>query len=88
MSAARWEEVRVPGGRFDALRVDRRIAFTHSDFWRIDSQRSETLWYAPAVNRWVQREWTGIYRQYGLPRYGGRREDWVRWRLLEYVPAA
>lgn len=88
VSAARWEEISVPAGRFEALRVERRIAFTHSDMWRMQSERNETLWYAPAANRWVQREWTGTYRRYSLPRYGGMREEWVVSRLLEYVPAA
>ncbi len=88
VSAVRWEAVTVPAGRFEALRVERQIAFTHSDLWRVQSERHETLWYAPAVNRWVQREWTGSYRRYSLPRYGGLREDGIRLRLLESAPAA
>jgi hypothetical protein len=86
--AVRWEEVNVPAGRFEALRVERRIAFKHSDLWREQSERLDTLWYAPQVNRWVQREWTGTYRRYGIPRFVGQREDWVISRLVEYRPAA
>lgn len=87
LSAPGWERVRVPAGEFDCLRIERHIRFTHSDVFRTLSQRFDTLWYAPNVNRWVLREWTG---EYVLP--GGRRsvivkEDWVRWELLDYVPA-
>ena len=70
-----------------ARRVERRIAFRHSDLWRVHSERHDTLWYAPEVARWVQREWTGSYRRYGLPRYIGQREDWLISRLIEYRPA-
>lgn len=82
-----WERIRVPAGEFDCLRIERRIWFVHPDPYRFNSERFETLWYSPRVNRWVQREWTG---QYTIP--GGRRgtlgrEDWVRWSLREHVPA-
>lgn len=87
VDALRWEEMAVPAGRFEALRVERRIAFRHSDLWRVHSERHDTLWYAPEVARWVQREWTGSYRRYGLPRYIGQREDWLISRLIEYRPA-
>ena len=80
-----WERVRVPAGEFDALRVQRDIFFAHSDRWRITPSRRETLWYAPQVNRWVQREWTGWYRWAGVR--VPLREDWISWRLMEYLPA-
>ena len=80
-----WERVRVPAGEFDALRVQRDIFFAHSDRWRITPSRRETLWYAPQVNRWVQREWTGWYRWAGVR--VPLREDWIRWQLMEYLPA-
>ena len=81
-----WERVRVPAGEFDALRVQRDITFVHSDRWRLMPARSETLWYAPQVNRWVQRDWTGWYRWAGV-RGAPLREDWFSWRLMEYLPA-
>ena len=81
-----WERVRVPAGEFDALRVQRDIFFAHSDRWRIAPSRRETLWYAPHVNRWVQREWAGWYRWAGM-RGAALREDWISWRLMEYLPA-
>ena len=87
LSAVRWERVSVPAGDFDALRIERFINFRHWDGWREHPWRTDTVWYAPTVGRWVQREWTGRYR------WPGRRpveasEDWVRWRLLEWQPGA
>ena len=87
MRAARWERITVPAGSFDALRVDRRINFRHADLWRTQCERSETLWYAPQVNRWVRREWTGTYRRYSLERYLLLREDWIASELIEYQPS-
>ena len=81
-----WERVNVPAGSFDCLRLERRISFQHPDLLRLRSERTETLWYAPAVSRWVQREWTGIFWRSSL-RYGGVREDWVLAQLLDYTPA-
>lgn len=80
-----WESVEVPAGRFDALRIERRIGFQHREAWRANSQRLDTLWYAPAVNRWVRRTWSGTYRT--GPNSGVLTEDSVEWRLLSYVTA-
>jgi hypothetical protein len=86
LDAVGWQRVRTPAGEFDALRVERRIAFAHSDPFRDRPTREETLWYAPAVNRWVLREWTGRYwgRSHPPPLL---REDWVGLRLVGYSPA-
>lgn len=80
-----WEDVTVPAGRFNALRITRRIAFSHQDFRRDESRRAETLWYAPEVNRWVRREVNGSYVIPGLPRTLVR-EDWVAWELASFSP--
>ena len=85
--AVRWERVRVPAGEFDALRIERRIHFVHADPRRSQSVRTEQLWYAPAVNRWVRREWTGQYIGWPIRRGGPSREDWVVHLLAEYAPA-
>jgi hypothetical protein len=86
LDAVGWQRVRTPAGEFDALRVERRIAFVHSDPFRDRPTREDTLWYAPAVNRWVLREWTGRYwgRSWPPPLL---REDWVGLRLVGYSPA-
>lgn len=84
LRAAGWERVAVPAGDFVALRVERMIDFRHWDGWREWPQRLDTVWYAPEVDRWVQREWTGEYRWPGGRRPVVAYEDRVRWRLLEY----
>jgi hypothetical protein len=82
-----WERVRVPAGEFDALRIVRRIGFVHAEIWRQQSSRLDTLWYAPAVNRWVQRTWTGTYYWPGTRR-APLREDNVAWRLIDHTAVA
>lgn len=77
-----WERLRVPAGEFVVLRVTRDITFSHPDFNRLRPWRRETLWYAPALGRWVQREWTGWFLRPG-ERFVTR-EDFVRWRLIEH----
>ncbi len=84
LRALGWERVAVPAGDFVALRVERMIDFRHWDGWREWPQRFDTVWYAPEVNRWVQREWTGQYRWPGGRRPVVAYEDRVRWRLLDY----
>lgn len=59
--ARRWERIVVPAGQFDTLRIERNIRFEHTDVFRHDSRRVDTLWYAPSANRWVMRDWTGYY---------------------------
>lgn len=78
----------MPAGQFDALRIDRRIWFTHADTRRSQSMRTEQLWYAPAVHRWVRREWTGQYLGWPIRRGGPAREDWIVHELQAYSPAA
>jgi hypothetical protein len=86
--ADRWERLEVPAGPFDCLRILRMINFQHPDIFRYGSERTDTLWYAPAANRWVQREWTGSFMPDGPAPFGGRvRDDWVRWQLMSYQPA-
>lgn len=85
--AVGWERVKVPAGEFLALRIERIIQFRHIDIFREDSTRHDTLWYAPEVNRWVQREWTGSYVIPGADFRPLYREDWVRWELLDYRAA-
>ncbi|MCL4746428.1 MAG: hypothetical protein KJZ83_13585 [Burkholderiaceae bacterium] len=80
-----WERVRVPAGEFLALRVRRTIAFDHADRFRQRNTRSDTLWYAPEVNRWVRREWTGWYGTAATLRTN-MREDWVAHELIDYRP--
>jgi hypothetical protein len=86
-----WETVTVPAGRYDSLRISRVIAFDHPDTGRNASTRTDRLWYAPAVNRWVRREWRGEYVSAGIgdnPSEGTRAtEDWLEWRLAAWLPS-
>lgn len=84
LRATGWERIEVPAGGFDALRVERYINFAHWDSWRELPWRIDTLWYAPLVERWVQREWTGRYRWPGGRQLVEADEDRIRWRLLDW----
>jgi hypothetical protein len=86
LDAVGWERIWVPAGEFDCLRVERRIWFTSPDQFRYFSERYDRIWYAPQINRWVQRDWSGSYLWAGRTR-NRLREDSIRWRLLDYVPA-
>jgi hypothetical protein len=90
LSVQGWEPIEVPAGRYDCLRVTRTIGFSSADIGRGVSSRSDTLWYAPAVNRWVQREWRGDFVSAGLgdnPAEGIlAMEDRLLWQLTAYVP--
>ena len=89
VTVAGWERVRVPAGTFDALRVERLVQLEHPDRFRLDADRNETLWYVPQVGRWAMREWTGTFMPGApTPRFGRAREDWVRWELEAWEPAA
>ncbi|MFZ4758451.1 MAG: hypothetical protein ACOYLX_09815 [Burkholderiaceae bacterium] len=89
LDAIGWERVQVPAGTFDALRIERNIRLEHPDFFKLGGERNETLWYAPQVGRWIAREWTGSYMPGSpTPRSGRAREDWVRWELTAWQPAA
>ena len=61
MAAPRWERIVVPAGAFDCLRIERMVRFEYWLPFRLSSRREETLWYAPAVERWVRRDWAGYY---------------------------
>ena len=87
LRALREEVVTVPAGKFRTLVVHREIWFDYPDHFRYRSSRDDTVWYAPEVNGWVRREWTGRYRTDSVLR-GWYFEDWVRWELTAYRPAA
>ncbi len=93
LSGGGWERVQVPAGAFDCLRIGRVVAYEHADDNRLSATMSDTLWYSPQVNRWVQREWRGEYVSAGLsgddnpPEGTPGREDWLLWQLTAYVPS-
>ncbi len=83
LRAIREETVTVPAGTFKTLVIAREIWFDYPNWFRIYSTRSDTIWYAPEVNGWVRREWTGRYRTQSGMR-GWYNEDWVRWELTDF----
>ena len=87
LEARGWQRIRVPAGEFDTLLVHRRIWFDHPDRWRRYPHRWDSAWYAPMVNRWVRREWSGEYRVSGR-RGGLMREEWIIQELIEHLPSA
>ncbi len=84
MRAQAWETVTVPAGQFKALRFTNLIKFKHSDFSRADSQRRETIWFAPEVGRWVARESQGTYYVADSTIVTPYNENSYRWELLEW----
>jgi hypothetical protein len=84
MKAQAWETVTVPAGRFKALRFTNEIRFTHPDFYRTDSVRRETLWFAPEVGRWVVRESKGTYYLADSTIVQPYNESGYRWELLQW----
>lgn len=63
-TVAGWEEVVVPAGKFQAVKIeikgrydrfDKRGTSADGADRRTSSAVEETIWYAPAVRRWVKR---------------------------------
>ena len=89
LTALGMVRVDTPAGRFASLHVRREIRLQSPDPFRFDASRVDELYYAPEVNRWVRREWTGRYRHEAhLDEQGTfRQEDWIRRDLVDYRPA-
>ena len=68
-SVAGWEEVVVPAGRFQAVKIevngrydrfDKRGTSAEGADRRTSSPVQETIWYAPSVRRWVKRVYVDV----------------------------
>ncbi len=83
MHAHAWEPIKVPAGRFDALRYTNLIDFRFSNVSeREAAQRQETIWFAPEIGRWVARENYGSFREaVGTD----VQESSHRWELLSWT---
>ena len=87
VAATAAEIIQTPAGRFDTLVIDREIWFDSPEPFRYDRYRRETRWYAPAVNGFVRRTWTGSYLEEGsIDQRDRRREDWITQDLIEHHP--
>jgi hypothetical protein len=85
MTAHGWEAVKVPAGRFTALRFTNLIDFADADGMRTACQRKETLWFAPEVGRFVIRESGGTYYLNNSSDDSQHEESSYRWELLSYT---
>lgn len=77
--ATRLETLATPAGRLECLVIERRIRFDSPNPFRYARERRERRWYAPAVNGWARREWTGDYRDQTFA------DDWMLRRLEDSV---
>jgi hypothetical protein len=62
MSASGWEKITVPAGEFITLRFQNLIHYESVDLNKMNCTRSETIWFAPQIGRWVARESSGSYQ--------------------------
>ena len=79
--------LRVPAGDFECLLIERQIQFRHPDFTRLDPYRHDLTWYAPALGRWVRREWRGWYYVPNDRSLSRLEEDWRIWVLTDHQAA-
>jgi hypothetical protein len=85
MRAREWQTISVPAGQFNTLRFTNMINFASSDKSRANSDRQETLWFAPEVGRWIARESAGSYYQDNSAVDTPYSEGSFRWELLEWT---
>lgn len=80
--AVGWERVGTPAGEFVALRIERdRNLGDRTNSW-FETYVHETLWYAPAVKRWVRIDWRSRRQEMGVnPRI---ERDAIIWQLVSY----
>ncbi len=73
----------VPAGKFRALKFTNHIRFQSYEFYyRLSSERTETLWMIPEIGRWAVRRSDGVYYIEG---HGSRmREDDLEWELQSW----
>ena len=77
-----WERVSTPAGEFVALRIERDRNLGDRDNNWFETYVHETLWYVPALKRWVRREWRSRRQEMGInPRV---EHDAIVWQLIAY----
>jgi len=81
---AAFERVTVGAGVFDTVRIDKIIRLNHPDSSRIYAMRTDTLWLAPEIGRWVARETNGEYWM-SSRKPSPIHEDHLRWELESWV---
>jgi hypothetical protein len=84
MSAGGWEKIAVPAGEFITLRFQNLISYESVDNNKMNCTRSETIWFAPQIGRWVARESSGSY-QVGDTIGPFLLEGSTKWELLSWI---
>jgi hypothetical protein len=85
MTVHGWESVKVPAGRFTALRYTNLVNFDDVDPARSNCVRKETLWFAPEVGRFVARESNGTYYLTNSVDDTPFDEGGFRWELVSFT---
>jgi hypothetical protein len=85
IAALKWERVKVPAGEFNTLLYRNDMPFfTSNDFSRIANIRSEDVWLAPEIGRWVIRRSSGRYLWAGMFWSNALWEDYLEWELVSW----
>lgn len=78
------EMVKLPCGSFDTVRIEKLIRLEHRDIGRLNTMRTDIIWFAPEIGRWVVKETNGEFRKIGK-RGSDDREDHFRWQLENWI---
>lgn len=86
VEAKQWNRVKTLAGEFDALHyVNTADYFESNDWFRIASNRSEQVWFAPQIGRWIVRESFGEYLWMGMRGWSeSLKEEYLRWELVSW----
>lgn len=80
-----WERVTVPAGEFVAVKIRRQRYLGDREWWRSETYRLETDWYAPDVKAVVRHEERDEWRDLTRSRWGMYMNgDWTVWQLTSY----
>ena len=77
------EVISLPSGIFNTVRIEKLIRLEHPDIGRLNTTRTDIIWFAPEIGRWVVKETNGEFRKIGK-RGGDGREDHFRWELANW----
>lgn len=78
-----WRSITVPAGEFKTLYYTNHIEFqSNESYFRISSERDDSVWFSPEVGRWVLRRSQGSYEVAGNG--GNRLENFLQWELKSW----
>lgn len=83
MTPRDWQSISVAAGEFNVLHYTNHILFQSPEFYyRIDSERDESIWFSPEIGRWVLRRSQGTY--YVSGKGGAGVDDYLQWELISW----